>query len=132
MDQIIGLALAAGCLLFTLSLPLGGSSFAMTLRRWAGVLLLLAIGPSLFFGVLKQAAVSPAMSGSAGSGAGAVDVLAGIGGFVLLSFGAYVALRIRSRMGGQKRDAMGDYFRQKSSGKRLVEREEGEDRNFPF
>ncbi|MCK6682055.1 MAG: hypothetical protein L6R30_06505 [Thermoanaerobaculia bacterium] len=129
MDHILGLALAAACLLFTLSLPFSGTAFAGTLRRWAGFLLLLAFGPSLFFGVLQQAVVSPGVS--AGGGTSATDVLAGIGGFALLSLGAYVTLLVRSRLKGEKRDAMSDYFRQRSAGKRLVEREERDDHS-PF
>lgn len=130
MGHLLGFALAAACLLFTLSLPIGGTAFAGKLRRVAGFLFILAIGPSLFFGLLQQAAVSPGVS-PGGSGASATDVLAGIGGCALLSLGAYITLRVRSRLSGEKRDAMGEYFRQRSAGKRPVEREEGEDR-FPF
>lgn len=121
VGELVGPVLALACLLFVLSLPLSTTAFGKTLRTWAGFLFLLAIGPSLFFGVLKQSA-GPGGTGAAGSGLGVGDALAGIGALALLSVGAYVALQVRSRTGGAKRDAMADYFSRRSSGKEPVVR----------
>lgn len=132
MGQLIGLAFALACLLFTLSLPLGGlgaGDLAKSLKRTSLFLFVLALGPSLFFGALKEAVGSSA-SGSASSGS--TNPLAVIGGLALLCGGAYLALQIRKRTGRSKGDAMSDYFQQRSSGKRPVRREDEERSRFPF
>lgn len=121
--------LALACLLFVLSLPVWATGFGKTLRMWAGFLFVLALGPSLFFGALKQA------TGGAGGNASSLsvgDVLAAIGALTLLSVAAYVTLQVRSRQGGTKRDAMADFFSRKSSGKEPVARRRAADDDGVF
>lgn len=129
--ELVGSAVALACLLFVLSLPLSTTAFGKTLRAWAGFLFVLAIGPSLFFGALKQT-VGPGGTGAAGPSFGVGDALAGIGVLALLSVGAYVALQVRSRTGGAKRDAMADYFSRRSSGKEPVVRRRSDEDDGEF
>ena len=120
MPELVGLALAGACVLFALSLPLGKLPAAATLRRWAGVLAVLAFGPALVGAIAGTA--PPRVPGE--GGVSVVDVLAGIGGFALLSLAAWATLEARARLGRGKRDAMSDYFSQRSTGKRPVERDD--------
>ncbi len=129
MAQLIGLAFALACLLFTLSLPLGGATFAKSLRKAALFLFILALGPSLFFGALKE---SLGASGSGSTSAGPTDVLAALGGLALLSVGAYIALQVRKRSRRGERNAMTDFYNQRSTGKRPVRREDQEGPGFPL
>lgn len=119
MAGFVGFALAGACLLFVLSLPLGKAPVAGALRRWAGVLFVLALGPSLFVGISGGAGLP-----SSGGGIEAADVLAAIGGIGLLSLAAFAALQVRGRFRRGNRDAMSDYFSQRSTGKRPVERDD--------
>ncbi len=119
MAELVGLALAGACLLFVLSLPLGKGETATALRRWAGVLFVLALAPSLVTGIAGSGR-SSAPTGSFG----VLDLLALVGGLGLASLAAWGALEIRTRLGRGKRDAMNDYFSQRSTGKRPVERDE--------
>lgn len=120
MSELVGFALAGACLLFALSLPLGKLPVAATLRRWAGVLAVLAFGPALVGAIAGTA--PPRVPGE--GGVSVVDVLAGIGGFALVSLAAWATLEVRARLGRGKRDAMSDYFSQRSTGKRPVERDD--------
>lgn len=100
MSSLIGACLALGCILFTLSLPLGGLPLAKTIRRWALACFVLAFAPSV--------ACSLAASTVGHSGAGAPSpggVLAGIGLLAVLSVVAYVILAVRGRISGGKRHA---------------------------
>jgi hypothetical protein len=124
MTNVAGVAIALACLLFVLSLPLSATGFGKTLRMWAGFLFVLALGPSLFFGALKQTVGG---DGGNASNAGVGDVLAAIGVLAILSVAAYVALQVRSRKGGAKRDAMADFFSRKSSGKEPIARRRDDD-----
>lgn len=129
MGGIAGTAVALACLLFVLSLPVSATAFGKTLRMWAGFLFVLALGPSLFFGALKQTAGG---TGGSASTVGLGGVLTGIGVLSILSVAAYVALQVRSRQGGTKRDAMADFFSRRSSGKEPVVRrnDDGDDGVF--
>ena len=124
MATILPTILALSCLLFVLSLPLSTTGFGKTLRMWAGFLFVLALGPSLFFGALKQTVGG---GGGNASNVGLGDVLATIGMLAILSVAAYIALQVRSRKGGAKRDAMADFFSRKSSGKEPVARRRDDD-----
>jgi hypothetical protein len=125
--ELVGSAVALACLLFVLSLPLSATGFGKTLRMWAGFLFVLVLGPSLFFGALKQTVGG---GGRNASNVGLGDVLAAIGVLAILSVAAYVALQVRSRKGGTKRDAMADFFSRKSSGKEPVARRDDDDGVF--
>ena len=126
MAEVVGLALAGACLLFVLSLPLGKGETATTLRRWAGVLFVLALAPSLVVGIAGSG-TRPTTSG----GFGVVDALALVGGLGLAGLAAWGALEVRARFRRGKRDAMSDYFSQRSTGKRPVERDD-DPRGGPF
>ncbi len=129
-QQLYGYALAAACFLLVLSLPFNGAEFARKLRRWAAFLFLAAIGPSIFFGLLKEAMPAggpPTPVASTGS----TNPLAVFGGFVLLSGAAYIFLKVRRLSSRKQRDAMGEFFTQRSSGKRPVERDD-QGGGFPF
>lgn len=94
MSSIIGACLALGCILFTLSLPLGGLPVAKTIRRWALFCFLAAFAPS----VACSLATSAVGHGSAGTPS-AGGVLAGIGLLAVASVVAYVILAVRGRIG---------------------------------
>ncbi len=126
MAELVGLALAGACLLFVLSLPLGKGETGTALRRWAGVLFVVALAPALVSGIAGFGR-SPGTSG----GVGVLDILALVGGLGLAGLAAWGALEIRARLGRGKRDAMSDYFSQRSTGKRPVERDD-DPRNGPF
>ena len=49
---MISLLIARACVAFVLSLPISATRAGQTLRRWAGVLFLLALAPALFVGKL--------------------------------------------------------------------------------
>lgn len=110
-------AIATGCLLFVVSLPLGKLPIASTLRRAAGALFLLALLPSLFFGLLAQSLPS------SGNGAGTAplhgfDLLRGVLGLLVLSALAYAILAIRKRLRTTSKDAWSEFVSLRSSGKR--------------
>lgn len=98
MSSLIGACLALGCILFTLSLPLGGLPLAKTIRRWALACFVVAFAPSV--------ACSLAASAVGHNGAGAPSaggVLGGIGLLAVVSVVAYVILAARGRITGGKR-----------------------------
>ena len=72
---MISFLIAAACVVFVLSLPISATKAGQTLRRWAGVLFLLALAPALFVGLIGAMGGSSGMP-HAGTGAGGgVDVL---------------------------------------------------------
>jgi hypothetical protein len=56
--ELIRLLIAAACALFVLSLPLSKTNAGATLRRWAGVCFILALLPSIIYGLLYPAATT--------------------------------------------------------------------------
>ncbi|HYC90562.1 MAG TPA: hypothetical protein VEO54_15200 [Thermoanaerobaculia bacterium] len=115
-SAIIAYCLAAACLVFVIALPLGKTGIGATLRRWAGALFLLALAPSLFFGILDVR--HGAVSGESGGGANALTVF---GGLVLLAVVSYAILAIRKRLRTSAKDAWSEYVQLRSSGKRPVD-----------
>ncbi|MCK6681009.1 MAG: hypothetical protein L6R30_01155 [Thermoanaerobaculia bacterium] len=118
---MISFLIAAACVVFVLSLPISATKAGQTLRRWAGVLFLLALAPALFMG-LNGAMGGAAGTPRAGAGAGrGVDALAAILGFLILSPIAYGILQLRKRFNPKSRDPWADYVDRKAAGKKVVD-----------
>lgn len=100
MSSMIGLCLTGACLLFVVSLPLGGFALGTMLRKWALSLLVLALAPAVLVSILREAVGS---TGSAAPSGG--SVLAGIGFLAILSVGSYLVLAAKGLAGGKKREA---------------------------
>jgi hypothetical protein len=107
--------IAGACLLFVVSLPIAKLPIARTLRQLAAALVLLAVLPSVFFGVIASPAAPSGAAGHAGSGA---HPFALIGGLVALSCLAYGILAIRRTLKKSPKDAWSEYVAMRSSGKR--------------
>jgi len=118
---VISLLIAAACVVFVLSLPISATKAGQTLRRWAGVLFLLALAPALFMGLIG-AMGGAAGTPQAGSGAGsAVGVLGTVLGLLVLSPLAYGILQLRKRFSPKSRDPWADYVDRKATGKKVVD-----------
>ena len=114
--MIVQYLVATACLLFVLSLPLGKLPFAGMLRRWAGFLFLLALLPSLFFGLIS-ATPGPTTSAPQDGGCSVGAILV----FGVLSIVAYAILEVRKRLRpGKSADAWSDYVSLRTAGKRPV------------
>jgi hypothetical protein len=109
--------IASACVAFVLSLPISATKAGQTLRRWAGVLFLLALAPALFMGLFG------AMGGTANAppSGGTGDVLSTILGFALLSPLAYGVLQLRKRFKPKNRDPWADFVERKAAGKKVVD-----------
>lgn len=114
---IIQYLIATACLLFVVSLPLGKSSAGSTLRRVAAVLFLLALMPSVFYGVIQHGQQTPESAGSAHNIGCSIGTLIGI---AILSLLAYAAIEIRKRIGRPSKDAWSEYINLRSTGKTAV------------
>ena len=114
LGTIVTYAIAAACVLFAISLPLGKLTIGATLRRCALALAILAFAPSLFFGILN------APAGPRGGGTESVNALTVLGGFTIFAVLAYVILAIRKRLRTTAKDAWSEYVHLRSSGKRPV------------
>ncbi len=114
--MIVPYIFAAACALLVVSLPITRTSIGSMLRRCAGVLFLLAITPSLFFGLVGLQHVSGA-STSPGVTANPFGCLIG---FALLSLLSYAFLEIRRRFRRPKQDAWSEYINARSAGKIIV------------
>jgi len=99
VSSLIGACLALGCILFTLSLPLGGLPLAKTIRRWALFCFAAAMVPSVACSLAASAA------GRAGEPSSPGGILAGIGLLAILAVVAYVILAVRGGVNGGKRPA---------------------------
>jgi hypothetical protein len=102
LADIIPILLAAACALFVLSLPVAKTPFGAALRRAAGVCFVLALLPSLIYGLFFSAHLAPDTStADQPSGAGHVHhFLANLGclaAFAILAVCAYALLRLRAR-----------------------------------
>ena len=118
---MISFLVASACVVFVLSLPISATKAGQTLRRWAGVLFLLALAPALFVGLVG------AMGGSissphAGTGVGGgVEALGTVVGFLILSLFAYGIFQFRKRFNPKSRDPWADYVDRKAAGKKVVD-----------
>lgn len=101
IGELIRLLIAAACALFVLSLPLSKTETGSTLRRCAGVCLVLAFLPSIICALFYPAgtAASSTMSPEAGlAPAGDVTTLGCITAVILAALLAYGILKLRSRL----------------------------------
>lgn len=117
---LIQYLIAAGCLLFVVSLPIWKLPIAAKMRRIAAALFLLAFLPSLFFGMFtspSQSAAGPTAAAPSSPGAHPLSV---IGGLVVLCVLSYAVLEIRKRMKKTSKDAWSEYVSLRSSGKKPV------------
>ncbi|MEO6324102.1 MAG: hypothetical protein ABIT01_07080 [Thermoanaerobaculia bacterium] len=113
---MIAFLFVAACVVFVLSLPLSSTPFGGRLRRWALILFLLALAPSVLLGLLNKMAPS-----STGAGTPAPDPLSAALGLLILAPLAYGALRLRQAMKPKGRDAWGEFMDRKAAGKKLVD-----------
>lgn len=113
---VIQYLIAASCLLFVVSLPLGKSQTGSGLRRIAAALFLLAFLPSAFFGLIQQGGTNTSQSTSGQIGC----ALGGLVTVVFLSLAAYAVLEVRKRIGRPSKDAWSEYINLRSTGKTSV------------
>lgn len=116
---MIALLIAAACVAFVLSLPISSTTAGQTLRRWAGLLFLLALAPALFMGLLGEMGRTVGAPHIGGPGPG--DVLSTVFGLALLAPLAYGILQLRKRLRPKNRDAWADFVDRKAAGKRVVD-----------
>ena len=116
---VIQYLIAASCLLFVVSLPLGKSQTGSGLRRIAAALFLLAFLPSAFFGLIQQGGTNTSQSTSE-----PLDqigcALGGLVTVVFLSLAAYAVLEVRKRIERPSKDAWSEYINLRSTGKTSV------------
>jgi protein-S-isoprenylcysteine O-methyltransferase Ste14 len=93
---IIQFLLAGACLLIVLSLPVMKTALGAALRRWGCFLFLLALAPSVLFGLLHQTMRSR-MPWSVGG------ILEGVFTIVLVAAIAYALLAWRKRAAAEKK-----------------------------
>lgn len=125
---VIQYLVAASCLLFVVSLPLGKSQTGSGLRRIAAALFLLAFMPSVFFGLVSRGSTNtPHASGGPLDQVGCA--LGGLLTVVLLSFAAYAVLEVRKRIGRPSKDAWSEYINLRSTGKTSVRNQKPSRRN---
>lgn len=118
--ELIRFLIAAACGVFVLSLPLSKTETGSTLRRWAGVCLVLAFLPSLIGGLFFPP------SGADGAGSASAwpvgDALSGLGrivAVVIVAVIAYGILKLRRRLTSKSkpRDPWESFFN-RGGGKR--------------
>ncbi|HQR67724.1 MAG TPA: hypothetical protein PLB02_10035 [Thermoanaerobaculia bacterium] len=116
---MISLLIAGACVAFVLSLPISKTGAGQTLRRWAGVLFLLALAPALFMGLVGAMGGTVAAPRAVEGGVG--DLLGTVLGLVILSPVAYGILQLRKRFNPKSRDPWADYVDRKAAGKKVVD-----------
>ena len=127
LATIIPVLLAVACALFVLSLPVAKTQAGATLRRAAGVCFVLALLPSLIYGLFFFSAHDVPGTAATSQTPGAVrihHVLANLGcvaAFLLLAVCAYALLRLRARFRSKSkpRDPW-DAFFNRGGGKKRV------------
>jgi len=124
IGKLIGLLIAAACALFVLSLPLSKTETGSTLRRWAGVCLVLAFLPSLIGGLFFPPSGADGITAAAGSASASLagDALSGLGciaAVIIAALIAYGILKLRSRFASKSkpRDPWESFFN-RGGGKR--------------
>ncbi|HQR45270.1 MAG TPA: hypothetical protein PK598_04540, partial [Thermoanaerobaculia bacterium] len=115
----ISFLIASACVVFVLSLPISATKAGQTLRRWAGVLFLLALAPALFMGLVGAMGGTVAAPRAVEGGVG--DLLGTVLGLVILSPVAYGILQLRKRFNPKSRDPWADYVDRKAAGKKVVD-----------
>lgn len=116
---MISFLIAGACIAFVLSLPISATRVGQTLRRWAGVLFLLALAPALFMGLVGAMGGTAAAPRAGGGGVG--DLLGTLLGLLILSPVAYGILQLRKRFSPKNRDPWADYVDRKAAGKKVVD-----------
>jgi len=116
---VISFLIAGACVAFVLSLPISATRAGQTLRRWAGVLFLLALAPALFMGLVGAMGGAAAAPQATGGGIG--DLLGTALGLLVLSPLAYGILQLRKRFSPKSRDPWADYVDRKAAGKKVVD-----------
>ena len=116
---MISFLIAGACVAFVLSLPISATRAGQTLRRWAGVLFLLALAPALFMGLVGAMGGTVAAPQPGGGGGG--DLLGTALGLLVLSPTAYWILQLRKRFSPKSRDPWADYVDRKAAGKKVVD-----------
>ena len=119
---LIQCAIAAACTLLVVSVPIWKLPLGVTLRRIAAALFLVALVPSLFFGLLAPSgpAAGDGSPSAAASSAAAPNALEVLGGLLILSVVSYLILAIRKRLRTTAKDAWAEFVSLRSSGKRPV------------
>lgn len=125
LNLLIRYALAAGTILFLVSLPLGKFEIASKLRHMSGALFILAFAPYLFCDLVRALpqggphGVTPSIS------IGGPSILEIIGALALMTPVAYAILALRHRIHSAPKDAWSEFRHARSSGKQPVERNTG-------
>ncbi len=114
---MISFLIAAACVAFVLSLPISKTGAGQTLRRWAGVLFLLALAPALFMGLLGSMGSTAIPAASSGGD----DFFGKTLGLLILCPLAYWILEFRKRSSPKSRDPWADYVDRKAAGKKVVD-----------
>ena len=126
--NLIGLLIALSCALFVLSLPVAKTEFGRTLRRAAGFCFLLAVLPSLIYGLFFSAHLAPDTATSTAGQTPSADhlhhFLANLGCvavFAILAVCAYALLRLRARFRSKSkpRDPWDTFFNRGRGKKRV-------------
>lgn len=116
MQTIVPYLFTAACALLVVSLPIARTSIGSMLRRCAGASFLVAITPSLFFGLVG----SQPGSGTPSSPEFTANPFGCVIGFALLSLLSYAVLEIRRRFRRPKQDAWSEYINMRFAGKVVV------------
>ncbi len=116
---MISLLIAGACVAFVLSLPISATRAGQALRRWAGVLFLLALAPAFFMGLVGAMGGTVAAPQATGGGIG--GLFGTVLGLLVLSPLAYGILQLRKRFSPKSRDPWADYVDRKATGKKVVD-----------
>src|SRR5438128_2421073 len=116
---MIRLLFAAAVALFVLSLPLSRTKIGGQLRAAAGVCFVLALLPSLIFGLFFRIPSTPGQPDPASIGSRIGAGLSCLGALVLLSLFAYAILSIRKKLFRPKKDPWEIFFARGGGKKRV-------------
>lgn len=97
IGELIRLLIAAACGLFVLSLPLSKTETGATLRRWAGVCLVLAFLPALLSGLFSSASTASSTPPALSPAGDFFSMLGCIAAVILATLIGYGILKLRSR-----------------------------------
>lgn len=97
IGELIRLLVAAACGLFVLSLPLSKTETGATLRRWAGVCLVLAFLPALLSGLFSSASTASSTPSALSPAGDFFSMLGCIAAVILAALIGYGILKLRSR-----------------------------------
>lgn len=116
---MIRLLFAAAIALFVLSLPISKSKLGGHLRAAAGVCFVLALLPSLIFGLFFHTSSTHGQPNPASIASRIGAGLSCLGALVVLSLGAYAILSIRKKLFRPKKDPWEIFF-SRGGGKKRV------------